>query len=277
MLLLSAFAYWPSGAFSQGNPTNGHGNRHRIYVYWGWNRGFFSDSDIHFEGPAYDFTLEKVKAKDRQSDFSFRKYFHPSQLTIPQTNYGIGLYFRDNRMLSLGVDHMKYVVQQGQAVAINGTINTGSAYDGTYAGEDMVTVQPGFLELEHTDGLNYLHAAVGLAENLLKKQPKLDGKLEANLSVGLGGGVLLPRTDAKLLSFERNNEYHLAGFGLSVQTGLQVVFFRHFFLRGDLKLGFINLPSVRTTPDKADKAAQHFYFVQPSLAIGSMFHLKKNG
>ena len=67
--------------------------KNRVYAYWGWNRGYFTNSDIHFSGDGFDFMLKDVIAKDRQSEFSFRTYFHPAKLTIPQTNYGIGFYF----------------------------------------------------------------------------------------------------------------------------------------------------------------------------------------
>ena len=39
-------------------------NKGKIFVYWGWNRGYYSNSDIHFTGDGYDFILEDVvKAK----------------------------------------------------------------------------------------------------------------------------------------------------------------------------------------------------------------------
>ena len=255
--------------------TGARDNKHRFYLYWGWNRGYYSNSDIHFTGKNYDFTLYDVTAKDRQTPFALDVYFHPSKLTIPQTNYGVGYYLHDRWLLSRAMDHMKYVVQQNETVRMSGKIeNTGSGYDGVYA-SDAVEVKDGFLKLEHTDGLNYLFLELNRSDNLLKNLPGLNGKLEANLTEGFGAGVLLPRTDASLLSFERNNKYHLAGYGLSVSGGLQLVFYQHYFLRGVLKTGFIHLPSVRTTPAKVDKATQHFFFLEPVVQFGGMFYLKK--
>ena len=28
-----------------------------IFLYWGWNRAIYSNSDVHFRGNGYDFTL----------------------------------------------------------------------------------------------------------------------------------------------------------------------------------------------------------------------------
>lgn len=266
---------FPALCHAQTAPGKKQGNKHRFYFYWGWNRGYFTQSDIHFTGRNYDFTLENVVAKDRQSEFSFEKYFHPKNITIPQTNYGVGYYFNDHYIISLGMDHMKYVVQQDQEVSIFGRIeNSGTEYDGTYDG-DPILLRKNFLELEHTDGLNYLVAEVSRSDNLLQSFPALQNKLELNLIEGVGAGVLIPRTDAKLLGFERNNRYHLAGFGFSAKAGLHLTIFRHFFIRGELKAGFINLTSIRTTPDETDKATQHFFFLQPTGQFGGMFYLKK--
>jgi hypothetical protein len=49
---------------------------------------------------------------------------------------------------------MKYVMRNYQDVTINGQINVGSGYDGSYSGE-TINLKPNFLQFEHTDGLNY--------------------------------------------------------------------------------------------------------------------------
>ena len=55
-------------------------NKGKMFVYWGWNRANYSDSDIHFKGENYDFTLSNVKAKDKVTRFSFYDYFHPTRI-----------------------------------------------------------------------------------------------------------------------------------------------------------------------------------------------------
>ena len=45
---------------------------YRLYFYWGYNRDYFSHSDIHFHGPGYDFTVYDVTARDRPEKFSFK-------------------------------------------------------------------------------------------------------------------------------------------------------------------------------------------------------------
>ncbi|MEK7254335.1 MAG: hypothetical protein AAB316_06305 [Bacteroidota bacterium] len=260
---------------SLAQPASEGGNQHRFYFFWGWNRAFFSKSDIHFQGVNHNFTLHNVVAKDRQSEFSFENYFHPSKITIPQTNYGIGYFFHDNYCVSLGIDHMKYVVEQGSRATITGSIeNSGTAYDGNYVSE-AIFIKNDLLKMEHTDGLNYFVAEFCRSDNLLKGVAALDRRLELNLVEGIGAGVLIPKSDVTLLSQPRNNQYHLSGYGFSAKAGLQLTFFRHFFLRGECKAGFLNLTSIKTSPDGTGKAKQHFWFWEPVFQFGGMFLVGK--
>src|SRR5436190_1568174 len=59
-----------------------HSNR--LYFYWGYNRSFFSHSDIHFSGPGYNFTIYDVLATDRPTKFSAAAYLNPAHITVPQ-------------------------------------------------------------------------------------------------------------------------------------------------------------------------------------------------
>ena len=70
-------------------------NKGKIFVYWGWNRGYYSNSDIHFTGDNYDFILKDVVAKDRQTKFNVDPYFNPSRITIPQTNFKAGYFISE--------------------------------------------------------------------------------------------------------------------------------------------------------------------------------------
>ena len=50
-------------------------NKGKMYILWGWNWGYYSDSDIHFQGADYDFVLDDVVGVDRQSEFDLDVYF----------------------------------------------------------------------------------------------------------------------------------------------------------------------------------------------------------
>jgi hypothetical protein len=238
------------------------------FVYWGWNRAAYNTSDLHFTGDNYDFTLENTIAKDRQSPFSVKTYFKPSSITIPQYNFRIGYFFNDHYTISLGADHMKYVMQQDQTVKINGTIsNSGTSYDGTYNNDDIKLTED-FLKFEHTDGLNYENIEVRRFDVLFGRK---NFSFAAN--EGFGVGVLIPRTNTTLLNNARYDEFHLSGYGLNTVIALNATFFKYFFIQTEWRGGFIHMPDIRTTMNKSDKASQHFLFSQYNVVFGANFRI----
>lgn len=254
------------------NAQNGLPNlRHKgkFTFYWGYNRAYYTDSNLHLYGTGYDFTLRHIEAKDRQTPLSADVYFNPARLTIPQCNYGIGFFITDHYHISINGDHMKYVMVQNQVVTINGQIeNSNTIYDGVYTNQP-IKLTDDFLSFEHTNGLNYINLELSRYDQLLPKLFKRDFKhLEIELNEGIGLGGLIPRTDTKLLDKRRYDEFHLAGFGLSVRTGLAITLFNHFTINGNLKAGFISMPDIRTTLSEHDRASQYFYFFQPNFCLG---------
>ena len=110
-----------------------------FFMYWGWNRGAYSTSDIRFSGQVYDFTIQDAIAHDRQTPFNTYDYFHPLRITIPQFNARVGYFVSDNYSVSIGADHMKYVVDSNQVITMNGYIqNSGTDYDGVYEDERVI-------------------------------------------------------------------------------------------------------------------------------------------
>ncbi len=272
-LILIAFVLITTLTFSQEDKGKTvEGNKGKIYVLWGWNRGAYSNSDITFKGENYDFTLYDVEAKDKVKAFSFRDYINPTRITIPQTNFRIGYFLNDNYTISLGVDHMKYVMKNYQTVKIDGEINVGSQYDGVYNNE-AILVAYSFLTFEHTDGLNYVNTEINRFDNLNKLLKINTTNFEVNLTEGVGVGVMYPRTNTKLLNKARYDQFHISGYGISAKVGLNLTFFKHFFLQSDFKYGYINMNNIRTTQSSSDSASQHFTFFERTIMLGGRFRL----
>ncbi len=249
----------------------------QFFTYWGWNRDWYTNSDIHFHGNNYNFKLSKVVAKDSQSPLGLDPYLAFSDLTIPQTNFRIGYFFKDNWSISLGLDHMKYVMQQDQVVKINGNIqNSGTPYDGVYNNSDIKLTND-FLQFEHTDGLNYINVEIRRFDNILNLRRFHLPNIDFNLTEGVGLGALLPKTNTTLLGNYRYDEFHLAGYGLGAFAGLNITFFEYFFIQSELKGGFINMPDIRTTRLTSDRADQHFFFLQTNFLVGANFKLGRGG
>ncbi|MFT4071850.1 MAG: hypothetical protein QM654_08035 [Dysgonamonadaceae bacterium] len=258
--LFIALIFFSSFVFSQSEPAYKKGT---FYAFWGWNKDAYTNSTIHFKGNDYDFTLHDVKASDKQNRWSYHDYLQLNRITIPQTNFRLGYFIKDNLAITLGVDHMKYVMVQDQTVDISGTVR--SAFESKVNADNTIKLTDDFLKFEHTDGLNYINSEVEFYRNLYQR-----GILKINALAGGGAGILLPRTNATLMGQERHDAFHLSGFGLSAKLGVNADLWDLFFLRAEGKEGYINMPDIRTTYSNSDKAKQAFFFAQFVYAFG--FH-----
>jgi hypothetical protein len=247
-------------------------NKGKFFAYWGWNRGTYSNSDIHFKGENYDFTLSDVTANDRPTKLGLNPYFRLDRITIPQTNYRIGYFFKENYTISIGADHMKYVMNEDQNVVINGSINTGSIYDKVYNNESIKLVEE-FLAFEHTDGLNYINVELKRFDDFSYLFGIDSKNFQLNLTEGIGAGFLFPKSNIKLLNKERYDEFHVAGWGVSASVGVNITFLKHFFIQSDVKAGYIRMSNIRTTKSTLDSASQSFSFIENIIMFGGRFRL----
>lgn len=253
-------------------------NKGKFYIYWGGNRDSYTHSDIRFQGDNYDFTVDDVRAEDKPKGWHI-DYINPARMTIPQTNLRIGYFVNDHYSVSIGVDHMKYVMTQDQTANVSGYINldsseVGSEFNGVYNNTPVNFTDEKFLTFEHTDGLNYINSDVCRVDDLSKLFGIRNTDIfQINLLEGAGGGILYPKTNAKLLGRERHDDFHVSGFGVSAKAGLNLVFFKYFFIEAELKGGYINMNDIRTTSQSSDKASQDFFFLQRIIAFGGIFRI----
>ena len=213
-LMLLALALFSTFASAQSIPHL----KHRAFVYWGYNRAQFTTSDIHFTGTDYDFILHNVVAKDKPEAFTLGNYFKPKNIWIPQYNYRAGWFLNDHWSFSLGLDHMKYVMQADQRVQLTGYISKErSAAYATTADEAIVQLTRTCSAMSiPTDepagaGCGPLQSALG----------EYDGKRAWYLTEGLFAGLAIhERTCACSVG---HNQLHLAGYGAGAQTGVRAL------------------------------------------------------
>ncbi|WP_444654588.1 hypothetical protein [Flavobacterium sp.] len=252
-------------------------NKGKFFIYWGGNRESYTKSDINFTGNGYNYTLYNVEAHDKPKGWSI-DYINPCRMTIPQTNARIGYYISDHYSIGLGVDHMKYVMTQNKTVRMNGYIDlpedeAGSQFNGTYNNVPRVLTED-FLTFEHTDGLNFVNVGISRIDDLSKYLGINNTDIvQLNLTEGVYGGFLYPKTNAKVMSKTRHDDFHVSGYGISVEAGINITLFRHFFILGEFRSGYINMPDIRTTHQGADRASQHFGYFQKMLSVGGIFRL----
>ncbi|MXN90652.1 hypothetical protein GR160_05390 [Flavobacterium sp. Sd200] len=279
MFIFSIFSH---SIFSQENTVNAperytaH-NKGKFFIYWGGNRESYSRSDINFKGDDYNFTLYDVGAHDKPKGWSI-DYVNPARMTIPQTNLRIGYYINDHYSIGIGLDHMKYVMTQFVPVRANGYINlpadqAGAAHNGNYNNVPVVLTED-FLTFEHTDGLNFINTGISRIDDFSKYLGITNTDIiQINLTEGIYGGILYPKTNAMVLGKERHDNFHISGFGISAEAGINITFLKHYFIHTALKTGYIDMNDIRTTYNGADRASQHFTYFQRMISVGGVFRL----
>lgn len=247
-------------------------NKGKFFVSWGGNRDNYSKSDINFKGTDYDFTIYDVTSHDRPKGWHI-DYINPSRMTIPQTNFRLGYFINDHYSIAVAVDHMKYMMNQDIAVNYTGTYPNRNSF-GEAIADNQVLLTEKFLTFEHTDGLNYVHTEFSRHDDISKWFKISDtDKIQVNFTEGIGVGILYPKTNAKVFNKERHDDYHVSGYGASIKAGLNVTFFKHFYIQTEVKGGYINMPDIKTTFSNTDSASQEFFFFQKIIAFGGIFKI----
>jgi hypothetical protein len=265
---------------SLGQDKKPYSRKGEYYFFWGYNRSSYANSDITFKGKGYDFTLHDVVANDLPIAFSTEEYLDITRLSIPQYNFRYGYFLNNHLSISIGSDHMKYIMVNEQNASITGHISDKisdpnidiKAINPNYVGDfnhQPFKIGKEFLTFEHSDGFNYLHIDLDYYDRLWKAKNNIQG---VDWLVGLGAGTLIPRSDVKLFGVGQNNHFNFAGYGLSAKTGLRFDLSRRFFFQTDFMAGFVRLNNVHTTGrNDQDYAQQSIWFGQFYGALGYKF------
>lgn len=272
LIVLSFLIFLPFLGASQKTSKDSQATR-AMFVYWGYNRSFYTESKISFFGPGYDFSLAGVQATDRPSP-DFITYVDPSTLTVPQFNARIGFNFKKKWALSFGYDHMKYVIVHGPTYLLSGRINPLidpiSNWSGDYNAEP-VTTDESILHYENTNGMNYIRAEISHIDKLVRASNAF-----AIYSVsGLGAGLVLNYNDFTFAGEKSMTTLSMSGVGASAHLGIRFEFFRHFFLQANNSVGFLYQHRVKTRGnDPYAYARQSLGYFQSDLVLGGIFYLR---
>ncbi|MBK5285860.1 MAG: hypothetical protein JJE25_10710 [Bacteroidia bacterium] len=252
-----------SSALSQEAPKQEkkHGT---FYFAWGYNKEWYSKSDIHFEDHStynYDFIVHDVVADDKPSlNRIFDKDF-----TVPQYNYRLGYYFNDSRNLGIEVsfDHTKYIVVHNQQAHVTGYIREEKFDKDTLLSDN-------FLLFEHTNGANFLMFNILKRQEIFKSK---NGKHSIDAIAKAGAGMVIPKTDVTLFGERRDNVFHIAGYITGLETAVRWHFLKSFFLEPAVKGVFANYTNVLTVGSA--RANHHFFAAEIILTAGFQVDLGK--
>jgi len=271
VILLILIALPTMAQRKRNKPKNSHA-RGTLDFYWGYNHSAYTKSDLQLIGEGYDFTLSKVAAEDRPEPFS-SVYFNPTKITIPQFNIRLGYNFWNNFNLSLGYDHMKYVIRNNQDVSINGYVTPGidEQWSGNYNGE-TVPLNDKHFHYENSDGLNYIRLQLTRVDQWYRT--KKTGWFAINSLMGVSTGMVLSFNDFNFAGDFTRRTISASGYGISGHLGVRFEFWRHLFVQTNLAGGFIHQVNVKTRPTGTDHAKQRFGYIASETVVGFLFYIR---
>ena len=267
-----------STTFSQETkPDNSYHKKGSFAFHWGYNRSYYSKTNLHFTGPLYDFTVYDVKASDRQSKFGL-VYFNPTTITIPQYTIRLAYYLTDRFAVSAGLEHMKYVVNANQMTTISGVVTPAASekYAGSYLNYP-IQLTPDLLTFKHTNGFNVSTIEIEYLQPLFYlRKPKL----RCYWNTGAGGFWVVTKTDVRVFEDGQDNKFHVSGYTFTVKTGPRLEFRNLFYLAAEIKSGFASLPDVlikNEAPEVGDHTVSFFeYYIAVGVNINKRKKAKNN-
>ena len=273
LILIALLSFLPKTIFAQAIDLPKAPKK--FYFYWGYNRGVYGKSTIKYQGPGYEFTVFDVKAKDMPEPFSFKVYFDPGLITIPQFNFRLGYHWKNNIYFSAGWDHMKYQSVDGQTVIMDGHVDKSYSekYAGVYNQQEVQMTHSDFLKMEHSDGFNLVKLNVEKHFDVFATP-----KNQIALTAMTGTGPIFPLTwtNSTLLGKFNDDRPHFSGLGVSVFAGAKVTFWDRIFFQYNLDIGYVNAWDITTRPKGApDRAKQQIKYFQKMGVVGVSFNLKK--
>lgn len=240
-----------------------------MYVQWGYNVEWYTKSNLHFKMSNGDkFTVHNVKAHQRTNFSSI--ITHPIDITVPQYNLRIGFYVNSKKTkgFEANYDHTKYVVTDFQTAHVTGNL------DGKKIDSNVVLDPATFLHFEHTDGANFIHFNYFEQYNLLKSK-KTDRPI-INFIWKAGIGFNVPKTDFTWRGDRLNNQFHIAGYNASGETGIRIYPTKKLFFETTIKSGYVRYINAlaNTTTSKGNRASHGFGYFEAISTFGYDFYFK---
>lgn len=239
-----------------------------FYFSWGYNRDWYSKSDIHVyrhdadPSKSYDFMLYDAKAHDKPD---MQDYWHVDRLTIPQYDMTAGYFFNDkhNLGIELGWNHLKYVVTDWQTIHMKGQIH-GTPIDRVYP------LDPDTLHLQHTNGNNYLIASLVKRQNIF-----IHKDIQIYAIAKVGAGPLISYTIDTILKDYDPGYFHYHGWVAATSLGIRFSFLKYLFIQTDMQGAFANYTNTKLGYEHLGNAKHHFYSLQWTWEGGFMIPIGK--
>ncbi|MCC6185719.1 MAG: hypothetical protein IT256_01060 [Chitinophagaceae bacterium] len=250
-----------SAANSKAQNTDYVGNKGQLYFSWGYNKEWYTLSNIHVrqESLGNDYTFRNVIGKDKPG-WDTKSIFKQA-ISIPQYNYRLGYWFKDNWAFEINFDHTKYQVEQQQLLHIEGQINSLPV--------DTHIINRGNLMWQLNNGANFFLFNIVHRYQVPRMQYK-----NFNISLLMKGGMgfMTPHVENTILGNSNKPGFQLSGLNVGVEAALRFTVFKYAYLEFCNKAVYARYNNLKIYEGTARQA---FGCYEMIANIGASIPLKK--
>lgn len=240
---------------------NSVGKKGELYLSWGYNKEWYTPSNLHISQPSLgnDYTIRNIYAHDHPG---WNQGLFNRAFTIPQYNYRLGYFFKDNWAIEANFDHTKYVVADNQLLHAQGQMD-GRAVD------TFINNRSGFLKYQLNNGANFLLFNLVHRKHLTSFDKDW---FDASLLMKGGVGIVIPHVQNTVDGNDNKKGFQFGGFDLGFEAAIRATFFRYAYLEFSNKVLAAQYYNLRVYQGNAK---QFFGCYEMILSIGASIPLKK--
>jgi hypothetical protein len=220
-ILIALFVCIKTLAIAQDAVPTVNATKREYYFSWGYNKEWYSPSNIHIKQASLgnNYTLVKAQAHDH---IGWDKVLQ-RPLTIPQYNYRLGFFSKKNPSIGfeLNFDHTKYIVTQGQMAHWQGTIN------GQSVSYDSVTTRQNF-DYNLNNGANFF--CFNVVKRFKNYETPSNNWFVLHTLLKAGAGPVIPHVENTILNQDNKPHFQLGGVNGAVELALRATFFKYVYL-----------------------------------------------
>lgn len=198
-----------------------------FYFSWGYNKEWYTNSSIKVNQPSLGnhYTFVNVMASDKPG---WDKGIFNQAISIPQYNYRIGYFFKDNWAVEINFDHTKFQVNRNQLLHVKGTMNHKQQVD------TFMVNSPDVLQYQLNNGANFF------LFNLVhrKKIGAVARNIDASVLLKAGVGFMVPHVQNTIFGKDNDAGFQFGGLDIGTEATVRLTFFNHVYLEYCNKLVF---------------------------------------
>ena len=214
-----------------------------IYFSWGYNKEWYTKSNIRINQPELGnyYSLRHVEAHDHPG---WDEGLFSRALTIPQYNYRLGYFFKDDLAIEINFDHTKYIIDQ-QEIHYTGKMDN-KPVDGTIDWKE----ENGFYYFLN-NGANFL--LFNIVKNWsLYENPS--GKIRIDMLGKAGIGPVLPHVENSFFGQRNKPDFQFGGWNVGVEQAIKATFYKYAYLEFSHKIDYARYAHLHIYKGKARQA-----------------------